>query len=81
MAPAVYAAETVTPAAPTGPQAKGVETTQPSKEMAKAHGDKARHDKKRKKSKPLNPGEKREMDNRMETQEQPEGSTPETPVK
>lgn len=66
MAPAVFAADTVvTPPAPTGPNAKGLETTQPSKEMAKApaayHKDKKQ---KHKKTKPLSPKEREEMERR-----------------
>lgn len=67
MAPAVYAADeaVMTPPAPTGPHAKGVDTTQPSKEMAKGPSHKENKNKK-KKTKPLSPREREEMERRTD---------------
>lgn len=67
MAPASYAQDRTTP--PTGPNAKGLETTQPAKEMAKTEVAKAPKKNKKKLTKPLSPKEREEMERRTEVTE------------
>ena len=81
MAPAIFAKDTATPPAPTGPNAKGLETTQPSKEMVKADTPKKEHKKKKKHTKPLTPAEQKDMQNRLDTTMPPEGGPMEEGVK
>lgn len=68
MAPAIYARDTVTPRPPTGPNAKGLETMQPSKEMAKSEQP-IRQKNKKKRAEPLTPQERTEMERRLEVTE------------
>ena len=70
MAPASYAKDVETPPAPTGPNAKGLETTQPSKDMARSTTP-SKKEKKKKKSQPLSPKEYEEMERRTDVTEPP----------
>ena len=67
MAPVVHAEGPQPAAPPTGPNAKGLEATQPSKDVARAHDKKN----KKKKVKPLTPKEREEMERRLEVTQPP----------